>query len=81
MDRRQLIKGIGAAICAGLTPTFVPDLISEPKKLYVYLNGSTAKLSLFASETFDPNKALMAIWSQDGKHEYQEKRTYGIEVS
>lgn len=30
MDRRSLIKGIGAAICAGLTPRFVPSLLEEP---------------------------------------------------
>lgn len=29
MNRRELIKGIGAAICAGVVPKFVPGLI-EP---------------------------------------------------
>lgn len=27
MNRRELIRGIGAAICAGLTPTFIPSLV------------------------------------------------------
>lgn len=32
INRRQLIKGIGAAICAGLTPKFVRELVpAEPE--------------------------------------------------
>ncbi len=27
MNRRQMIKGIGAAICAGASPSFIPSLI------------------------------------------------------
>lgn len=29
MNRRQLIKGIGAAICAGAIPPFIPGLLPE----------------------------------------------------
>ena len=28
MNRRNLIKGIGIALCAGLTPSFIPSLVS-----------------------------------------------------
>ena len=29
MDRRAMIKSIGAAICAGLVPPFIPRLLPE----------------------------------------------------
>jgi len=30
MNRRQLIKGIGSALCAGAIPPFLPGLIPKP---------------------------------------------------
>lgn len=33
LNRRQIIKGIGAALCAGVVPRFVPELVGGGRML------------------------------------------------
>lgn len=33
MNRRDMIKAIGATLCAGMTPKFIPALLSQDTKL------------------------------------------------
>lgn len=40
MNRRQLIKGIGAAICAGMTPSFLPSLIEPDVSKISFASGA-----------------------------------------
>lgn len=52
MNRRQLIKGIGAALCAGAVPPFLPGLIgpkmsmSMGEMLNQYLNADLLRAEL-----------------------------------
>lgn len=39
MNRRQMIRGIGAALCAGAVPSFVPALIPHQGPFLAALSG------------------------------------------
>lgn len=55
MNRRQLIKGIGAAICAGAVPPFVPWLVGGNDRFDDLLKALYAPALL---EAFPPTVPL-----------------------
>lgn len=61
MNRRQLIKGIGAALCAGAMPPFLPSLL--PQAVAPQLTGA------ITAEHF--RKVLEDVKRQAGKSRYQ----------
>jgi len=60
VNRRQLIKGIGSALCAGLVPPFVPALVPA-MSFQAMLNEYLPVQRLFNADSVFENKGSMAL--------------------
>lgn len=71
MTRRTLIKGIGAALCMGSTPAFIPGLINGDAKIVTVKNNTNANVFLHSAK-FNyhfPKKGKLSVVSVDLLHE------------
>lgn len=67
MNRRDLIKGIGAVICAGAVPTFIPRLLPQPTLQDAYDNAKQPLILSSGQYTGIIHGGVVSLHA-DGKH-------------